>query len=128
VSTVGPHEPFDEHVDAILRASRPEPPAQFVAQLERRLFPEPKAPRVRRPVLAGLAAAGATAMAFVALSLAGAGPLAPDGGSDVNAGSNCTTKVVKRPGKVPRITIDRNGQAHIHYVRGRVSRSITVCR
>jgi ferric-dicitrate binding protein FerR (iron transport regulator) len=94
---------MDEHVEQLLRASRPEPDAGFVRSLESRLFGRPERSERRRPLLAGVALAGGLACAALALSLAGVGPL---GGNDhsVQAGSRCKFVTVTRMEQVPTVT------------------------
>jgi hypothetical protein len=93
---------MDEHVEKVLRASRPEPAAGFVRSLESRLFERPEPEKRHRPLLAGVALAGALACAALGLSLAGVGPLG--GGNSVEAGSHCKFVTVTRMETVPTVT------------------------
>ena len=124
----------DDRVEAVLRASRPEPDGDFARRLERRLLgAEPvRAPRrkprlVLRPAFAGAGAAGLLATAAIVASLAGAGPL---GGSDdgARAGQQCHYVTVKRPGKVPVVVKTKSGATRIEYRKGLVSKRVQRCR
>ena len=94
---------MDERVEQVLRASRPEPDADFVRSLESGLFERPEPSPRRRPLLAGVALAGGLACSALALSLAGVGPL---GGNDhpAQAGSDCRFVTVTRMEQVPTVT------------------------
>jgi anti-sigma factor RsiW len=123
----------DDRVDAVLRASRPEPDGEFTRRLERRLL---GADRVReprrsllplRPALAGAGAAGLLATAALIASLAGAGPLAgSDGGA--RAREDCRYVTVHRPGKVPVVVSTKEGGTRIAYRPGTVTKRVKRCR
>lgn len=73
------NDPATEEVDARLMAERPVPVASFRSELRRRLLgvadEAPERRRVRR-LVAAYAFSGAALLAIVAISIAGAGPLA----------------------------------------------------
>jgi hypothetical protein len=129
-----PHE--DQRVEALLRASRPEPDDAFAGRLERRLLgAEPRrTPRHRawmprltlRPALAGAGAAGLLATAALVASLAGGGPLS---GSDdgARAGENCRYVTVMRPGKVPVMVRTNDGDYRVVYRAGEVPKRVKRC-
>jgi ferric-dicitrate binding protein FerR (iron transport regulator) len=119
----------DREVEERLRASRPTPDPAFVRALELRLLGRPKAPRlrVRRPLFVGASAAVAMAGAALVLSLAGAGPLAPDGQQAVEATDDCRTVTVVRPERVPMIVTGRDGQPRLEFERRRVEKRVKRC-
>jgi anti-sigma factor RsiW len=125
-----PHE--DDRVDAVLRASRPEPDPGFTRRLERRLFGAAPARASRRsllslrPALAGAGAAGLLATAALIASLAGAGPLAgSDGGA--RAREDCRYVTVHRHGKVPVVVRTRDGGTRIAYRPGTITKRVKRC-
>ena len=88
--TGGHYDDAMAEAEGLLVRARPEPSAEAVQRIERRLFTRPSPslgrPRVRRLVL-GAACAGAAAAAVVAASLGDGGPL---GASDeVRARETC---------------------------------------
>ena len=131
---MNPHE--DQRVEALLRASRPEPDGEFADRLERRLLgAEPvRAPRrsawmprlALRPAFAGAGAVGLLATAALVVGLAGGGPL---GGSDqgARAGENCRFVTVKRPGKVPVMVTTADGDYRVVYRNGTVTKRVKRC-
>lgn len=109
-------------VEKLLRQSRPEPDHLFVSELEGTLFPMPRTKtRRRRPLIAALAAGGATAAFAAVLTLAGAGPFA--GGNSVNAKRNCQTVTVHKRERVPTLV---RGEVRLRYAT--VERRIERCR
>jgi hypothetical protein len=123
-----PPEPLDDRVEALLRSSRPSPPAQLALVLRERLLPERRARwRGRRTVVAGGLATATAALAVLILSLAGAGPLAGRSGQDVKARTNCHFVLVKARGRVPVVVHSRDGQARIVYRDEPVERPVERC-
>jgi hypothetical protein len=112
---------MDEQVEQLLRASRPEPDTGFVRSLEARLFARPERERRHRPLLAGVALAGALACAALGLSLAGVGPLG-GGDNSVEAGSHCKFVTVTRHEQVPTVTQSGNLVLQTQPVQRRVKR------
>jgi hypothetical protein len=120
-------DPSEPQIEELLRRSRPEPRAAWLAQAERSLFPAPRPSLWRRPALrlgAGLAT-GFAALAIV-FSLAGVGPL---GGSDdaVKAHPRCRPGATVAPQRTPYLVTDRHGRPHIRY-RTDPARRVTRCR
>jgi hypothetical protein len=94
-------------LEQALRAARPAPDREFAGALEHRLLGAPARPRRRpRPLLAGVALAGALALAVLAFSLAGIGPLG-GGGDGVRARSTCRYVPVRRLVRVPEVVQGR---------------------
>jgi ferric-dicitrate binding protein FerR (iron transport regulator) len=105
-------DPELEPVERALRAARPTPDAEFAGRLERRLLGAPRRPRRRRrPLFAGVALAGALALAALALSLAGVGPLAGNGTEGVRARSRCHFVTERRLVRVAEVV---DGRLVIH--------------
>jgi hypothetical protein len=130
--------PHDDHrVEALLRASRPEPDGEFADRLERRLLGAApvRTPRranwlprlALRPALAGAGAAGLLATAALVAGLAGGGPLS---GSDdgARARENCRYVTVNRPGKVPVMVHTKDGGYRVVYRDGTVTKRVKRCR
>jgi hypothetical protein len=122
-----PSEHRDPEIEATLRASRPVPGARFTHQLERRLFPRRRLWALPRPLIAGAATAGGLAAVVAAFGLAGSGPLAVNGGHDVNAGSTCRDVVVEKPVRTPFVVRDRAGHPQIRYRVRAARRSVKRC-
>jgi hypothetical protein len=131
-----PHE--DQRVEALLRASRPEPDGAFADRLERRLLgaePVRRAPRrvtwmprpALRPALAGAGAAGLLATAALVVGLAGGGPLSGSG-DGARAGESCHYVTVQRRGKVPVMVETKSGDYRIVYRTGTVPTRVKRCR
>jgi hypothetical protein len=121
----------DARLELLLQRSRPVPRAAFVHELEQRLLPgrEPARARLlRRPLLAGGAAATGLAAAALVLGLAGGGPLAPVGGDDSRAVQDCRFVTVKKPARVPQIVLDREGRPSVRYREQLVDRRVKRCR
>jgi anti-sigma factor RsiW len=108
----------DPQVEALLRASRPEPHAHFRAQTERDLFPARTFRR--RPLLLGAATAGALAAGALIAGLIGLEPFAAD--DDVQAGRDCTTVTVTRTERVPVIVDGDRIEYRLKPVQRRVER------
>ena len=125
-------EHAEPELDALLRAHRPRPDADWVRATQQRLLPPPKPSRM--PVLRWpapplrLGAAFATGLAglMLALSLAGVGPLA-DQNQPVQADDECRTIEVTRTERVPRI-VTVAGEPRIVYRPGLVQRYERRCR
>ena len=119
----------EAHVEQLLRQSRPEPDPEFLASLERRLFPrrvgEPR--RGRRPFLVGAAATAAMASVALVAGLIGAGPLALDGQSSSQAGDHCRFVLVKRSERVPVVVTTRNGDQKLRFRPRTVERRVKRC-
>jgi anti-sigma factor RsiW len=125
-----------DRIEALLRASRPEPDREFERRLERRLLGASRGapgrarhfvPRLAwRPALAGAGAAGLLATAVLAAGLAGTGPLS---GSDdgARARDDCHYVTVRRPGKVPVVVATKDGGSRIVYRRGMVTKRVKRC-
>jgi hypothetical protein len=124
----GNPEMLDERIEAMLRASRPEPKPDFVPALRERLFPQRPARRPRPVLLGGLATATAAA-AVLLLSLAGVGPLAAGGGrdQDVKARSTCRFVLVTEPTRVPVIVHSGDGKPRVVYRERPVERRVKRC-
>ena len=121
---------FDEGIESALRGAQPRPRPDFVRSLQARLFPERRAfgwTLRRRPAFAAAFSAAGMALAVLALSLAGVGPLAGRGGQDVKAGSNCRFVVAKERTQVPTLVRASNGRTHIVYRSELVQRRVRRC-
>jgi hypothetical protein len=118
-----PRDHLDENTPAakLLRQSRPTPDAAFVSELEDKLLPARQPARRPRPLIAALAAGGATAAFVAILTLAGAGPLAGD--NSVNANRNCQTVTIHKRERVPTLV---NGDVRLRYAT--VERRVERCR
>jgi hypothetical protein len=121
-------DPSERQVEELLRRSRPEPSAAWVAHTGRRLFPAPRPALWRRPaVRVGSALAAGLATLAVVFSLAGVGPLA--GGDDaVKARSRCRSVTTVAPQRTPYLVTDRHGRPHIRYRTHRGPRTAARCR
>ncbi len=116
----------DDRVEELLRGSRPEPRPQFREQLARELFAAAPAPKLRRPLLVAGATVTAMAAGVLALSLAGAGPLAgSDGG--VEATTTCRDVTVTRRERVPYVVRSATGRTRIAYRYERKPRQVRRC-
>jgi hypothetical protein len=114
----------DAAVEAILRASRPEPDPVWVEGLERRLLKPRRSTRSRLQF--GLALAGGLAAVAMTFSLAGVGPLLR--GSDaVDAREDCHVVVVAGIQRVPVVVRDASGAPGIIYRDQTVTRRVTRC-
>jgi hypothetical protein len=114
----------DAAVEAILRASRPEPDAVWVERLERRLLKPRRAARSRLTFSFALAA-GLAAVA-VTFSLIGVSPLSR--GSDaVDAREDCRVVVVAGIERVPVLVRDAAGAPRVIYRDQTVTRRVTRC-
>src|SRR5436305_11255525 len=107
-------DPREAEAEALLRRARPLPSDAVVERMERRLLGRPKRRvALTRPLGAGLAAAGAAAVALFALALAGTGPLWSH--EDVRAGSRCHYVQVERRLREPVVVRGADGQPRITY-------------
>ncbi len=120
-----------DDIDRRLNEARPEPPADFVDQLEERLFPAPQRRRARprRPViLAGALAAATLAIAIAILSLAGALPGALNRDDPVRATERCRTVMVPTVVRRPRFVVGRDGELRVIHRRVVEERPQRRCR
>jgi hypothetical protein len=120
----------DAAVEERLRSSRFSPDPAFVERLEARLFRrERRVPRPQlRPALAGGLTVAGLAAASVALSLAGAGPLAPNGDQGSRAKERCRYATVERRERVPRLVETGDGRTEIRFRDRTVERRVKRCR
>lgn len=128
----------DERVEALLRASRPEPDGDFARRLEHRLLGAPPVRAARperrrwlpdltlRPALAGAGAVGVLATAAVVASLVGAGPLG-SGDNGARAHETCRYVTVKHPGRIPVIVQGKDGSTRLVYRHGTVTKRVKRC-
>ncbi len=120
-----------DRVEALLRSNRPEPRPGFRDELAQELFPAhhpsrlPR-PRLPRPLLMGAATATAMATGVIAMSLAGAGPLAGSNGG-VEATNNCRTVTVMRRQRVPYVVHSPDGGTRIAYRYKMKQRQVRRC-
>jgi hypothetical protein len=122
--------PTDHELEQRLVASRPEPQAAFVRDLEASLFGRAERERPRwaawRPVLATAAVTAAFGTVALVLSLLGLSPL-QRGGSDPASAQGCVTvsepHFVRRPTLVP----DENGGFRTENRRTKIYRQVTRC-
>jgi hypothetical protein len=130
-------EPDQRLAETRLRASRPEPDADFVRELEHRLMPPERALRRARlslphlswrPVAAGAGLAGALAAGALAFGLGGSGPAAPSGSTPAQARENCRYVRVERRVRVPALRVDRDGNAGLTTSRKTVTQRVIRCR
>ena len=112
-----------DRAEALLRGSRPEPRPGFREELEAELFPARRRPR---PLLVAAATAAAMAAGVLAISLAGAGPLADSDGG-VEATTNCRTVTVTRRERVPYVVRSRDGRTRIAFRHERRQRQVRRC-
>lgn len=103
-----------DHLEALLRDSRPEPRPGFREELAEELFPVRRASRLQRPLLVAAATVTAMAVGVLALSLAGTGPLGDSGGG-AEATTNCRTVNVIRQARVPYLVRSSDGRTRIAY-------------
>ena len=114
----------DAAVEAILRASRPEPDPVWVEGLERQLLKPRRSARSRFTF--GFALAGGLAAVAMAFSLVGVGPLLR--GSDaVDAREDCRVVVVAGIERVPVLVRDATGAPGVIYRDQTVTRRVTRC-
>jgi hypothetical protein len=114
----------DAAVEAILRASRPEPDAVWVDRLERRLLKPRRSARSR--LTFGFALAAGLAAVAVTFSLIGVSPLSR--GSDaVDAREDCRVVVVAGIERVPVLVRDAAGAPRVIYRDRTVTRRVTRC-
>jgi hypothetical protein len=120
-------DPSEREIEELLRRSRPEPSAAWMAHEKRRLLPE-RAPSLwRRPaVRAGSALATGFAALAIVFSLAGVGPLG-GGGDAVKARPRCHSVATVAPQRTPYLVTDRKGRPHIRYRTGRAPHTTTRC-
>ena len=117
-------------MEELLRRSRPEARPGFSEELADQLFaagrPRRDRSRLPRPLLVAAATVAAMAAGVLALSLAGAGPLAgSDGG--VEATTNCRTVTVTRRERVPYVVRSADGRTRIAYRYARKQRQVRRC-
>ncbi len=115
-----------DRVEALLRNNRPEPRPGFREELAQDLFPARRPSRLPRPLLAAAATATAMAAGVIAMSLAGAGPLAGSNGG-VEATNNCKTVTVMRRQRVPYVVRSRDGRTRITYRYKMKQRQVRRC-
>ena len=121
-------DPSERQIEELLRRSRPEPGAAWVAHAERRLFPEPKPSLWRRPaVRVGSALATGFAALAIVFSLAGVGPLGGQGDA-VKARPKCRSVPTVAPKRTPYLVTDRHGRPHIRDRTDRARRTASRCR
>ena len=108
------------------RPVRPRP--EFLAALERRLFPAPdRRPLLRRrPLFAGIATAGGLAALTLAFGLAGGGPLGSN--ETPSAGQDCHYVSVKQRIRVREPFVDEQGRIRVRSVPRLVERQVKRCR
>jgi hypothetical protein len=114
----------------LLRAARPEPPPEFVRELERSLTHRNPARAERRRLhvlVAGSGFAAGLAAIAVALSVAGLLPIGSSG-EHAEADVNCTIATVERVQPRPMFVRDRDGRYQIHYRPGWAPRLVRRCR
>jgi len=108
-----------------LRGSRPEPPDEFVRELETRLFPAPPPRRASLFVSAATAVAlTAVAAVFGVLGLLPSG-LGPD--RPATATERCRTVMVERTVRRPLFVTGRDGELRVQYRREVVKRPVKRC-
>jgi hypothetical protein len=131
----------NDDIVTALREHWPHVDPAFSSDLEERLLPSsrsrsesrrrrraPGPRRVRtRPVLAGLATAGALSFALLVASVLGGGPLGSGASHDARARDDCRTVVIVRAARVPRIELDARGEPRVVYSLGEVRRRVTRC-
>ncbi|MBO9531422.1 MAG: hypothetical protein J7513_00405 [Solirubrobacteraceae bacterium] len=119
------HEP-NEAIERLLRAAAPGPDARWAADLERQLLPA-RSSRTQRWRFA-LGTSVGLAVAIVAVTLAGAGPLASGGGDDAKAKPGCETVFVTEIRPTGQLRRDADGTVRVETVRQPVVREVERCR
>ena len=122
----------DHELEQRLAAARPEPPREFVRDLETSLFARPERQRQRQrrrawdTLFAGVAVTAALAAVALVLSLSGLSPL-QSGGNDPVSAQGCVT--VSQPVWVmrPTIVIDKNGDLRTEERRTKIYRQVRRC-
>jgi hypothetical protein len=115
-----------------MRAARPTPRPEFVAELESSLAP-PRATRARRDrrvlrvAIAGGAFAAVLVVVVVAMSVSGLLPFT-SGGSPASAGENCRNVVIHPTERRAYFVRDRDGELHVRYRNEVVRRVVKRCR
>jgi hypothetical protein len=89
--------------------------------------PAASARSVARPA-AAVALVGTLAVIFIALALAGTGPLGGVAGRDATAKDTCHVVQRTREVKFPAVVEDRHGHTRIVYTPREITRSERVCR
>ena len=122
--------PERDGLQRLLRAARPEPPPDFVRELERSLTRRRPVRRERgrlRVLVAGSGLAACLAAITVALAVAG---LLPIGSSEehAEADEHCTITMVERVQRRPTFVRDGDGRYQIHYRLERAPRLVKRCR
>lgn len=123
------HNPNDDAVDALealLRRARPEPEAGWSRATERGLFAA--AERRRRERVTAFGAATGLALTFFVAGLAGAGPLATDGGDPAKAKPGCTTVYETKVESVGQVARRPDGKVVVESTKEPVQRAITRCK
>lgn len=116
----------DEAIERLLRAAAPAPDVRWSAELERRLVPSGSARAPRWRLMLG--ATTGLAAALVAVTLAGAGPLASNGGDPARAKPGCETVYVTEMRPTGELRRDADGNVRVETVRQPVVREIERCR
>lgn len=121
-----PNDVEDDALAALLRRARPEPEAGWSRATERGLFAA--AERRRRERITAFGAAGGLALTVFVASLAGAGPLATDGGDAARAKPGCTTVYKTQVESVGQVVKRADGKVVVESTKAPVQRAVTRCK
>lgn len=110
---------------SLLTSLRPRPDAGWTRATERGLFAGLQ--RRRRERRAAIGSGAGIALVVVMASLAGAGPLAPEGGAPATADPKCRTVYETRVESVGRVVRRANGQVMVESSKAPVQRAVERC-
>lgn len=124
--------PLDAELDALLRATRPQPDPAWMVDVRDRLLPEQAARGGRlgwlrvRPVV--VAATLGLAGVISAAALVGGGPLGGGGGDDARARQECRTVYVTKVEPSGELRRQADGTVEVQTVQRPVTREVRDCR
>ncbi|MBJ7473403.1 MAG: hypothetical protein JHD16_18995, partial [Solirubrobacteraceae bacterium] len=121
-----PDHDADVALEALLRRARPEPDAGWTRATERGIFAAVE--RRRRERMTAIGAGTGLALTVLVASLAGAGPLALDGGDAAKAKPGCEVVYETRVESVGQVVQRPDGKVVVESRKEPVQREVTRCR